>query len=314
MLKVPYRLSTLVLCVLCMLLCTSSYDEHGLETEECRDRGEVFAGAYITTIDHVIQAPMMTHYLKNYVPMFVKGKKRFACEEASYFVFHKMRKNKTTAKAHRLQDSVWGEYPQQTIDVLDFAVLHLSVAERLLSRSPPLAHLTGRTMNSILSSLDKYFSTETRKLHRQSMTNAVLSSSQYNNALRRINVSRNIKTVLQQTLIVVPVVLSAKADGNSAITFRKRYLKLTIESLSPFFEFISVFVMNAEDAVEVRSLDLPIWQIIHIENLAQNCALPAASMVEVARRISSEVYLTCIVVLNKVLKYDLPMVGFVESV
>jgi hypothetical protein len=127
------------------------------------------------------------------------------------------------------------------------------------------------------------------------MTGFLPSSSRYNNPLQNSRGKEDMRrvyagTALQETLVVIPVVLSIKADGNSAVTFRRRYLKLTIESLVPFFKFIAVFVMNAEDAVELNTLNLPIWKIVRIENLAQNCALPAASMVEVARKIQNEVY------------------------
>jgi len=292
MLLVRFVSSCLV--ILCLLLSSCSYNEHQLEAEECRDRGEAFSGAWLSTVEHVLRAPMMGHYLKHYVAMFIKGKKRFACEEASYFVFHKMRKNKTKVAGELL----FGEYPQQTIDILDFAVLHLSVAERLLTRSPPLRHLMKDTIGTQLATLERYFSAKMRRFHQKMagiLPGAGGGSSEDTSAALRFNANNykrqvHARKALRETLVVIPVILNVKADGNSEVEFRRRYLELTLRSLEPFFDYVAVFVMSAEEAMELASAKLPIWEVVHVENLAQSCSLPAAAMVEAARRLDGEVF------------------------
>ena len=136
-----------------LFLEASSYDELVLEVEDCRDRGECFSGAWLTLATHVQDAPMMSLYFNHYSQIFLKGKRRITCEEASYFLFHKVQKrnrikqmekellsenNITTHQSNyiqsRTQDQLkkWGDYPRQSIDLLDFSVLHLSVAERCI--------------------------------------------------------------------------------------------------------------------------------------------------------------------------------------
>ena len=149
----------LVLFLLVLFACTCTYtcgyDKLELETEECRDRGECFSGAWLTLATHVLDAPMMSLYFNHYAQIFLKGKRRVTCEEASYFLFHKTQKsnrmkqmeqdlhnesdaaassngNRSSYVQSRTRDRLkkWGEYPRQSIDLLDFSVLHLSVAER----------------------------------------------------------------------------------------------------------------------------------------------------------------------------------------
>ena len=147
--------TTLVIWVLlvCLSLQTRGYNELELEVEDCRDRGECFSGAWFTLATHVQDAPMMSLYFNHYAQIFIKGKRRVTCEEASYFLFHKTQKsnrmkqmekellresnatkNQSTYIQSRTQDQLkkWGDYPRQSIDLLDFSVLHLSVAERCI--------------------------------------------------------------------------------------------------------------------------------------------------------------------------------------
>jgi hypothetical protein len=123
-----------------------------LQAEPCRDRGEAFSGAWITTFDHVMSAPMMKIYLQRYESMFLKGLRKFSCEEASYFVFHglKTKKNNTFS-------TPFGDYPHQTVDLFDFSVLHLSAAERLIARSPALRTYLGSSMNCIKEYITIYY-------------------------------------------------------------------------------------------------------------------------------------------------------------
>ena len=139
--------------VVCLFTQTAGYNELELESEDCRDRGECFSGAWFTLATHVQDAPMMSLYFNHYSQIFLKGKRRVTCEEASYFLFHKTQKNNRMKQMEkellnegnstngsssssyiqsRTQNQLkkWGDYPRQSIDLLDFSVLHLSVAER----------------------------------------------------------------------------------------------------------------------------------------------------------------------------------------
>lgn len=136
--------------LVCFFHQSGGYNELELESEDCRDRGECFSGAWFTLATHVQEAPMMSLYFNHYSQIFLKGKRRVTCEEASYFLFHKTQKsnrmkefldetnatisNSSSYVQSRTQDQLkkWGDYPRQSIDLLDFSVLHLSVAERFV--------------------------------------------------------------------------------------------------------------------------------------------------------------------------------------
>ena len=247
-----------------------SYNESTLETEYCKDRGECFSGAWFTHVSHLMEAPMMAFYFKNYGRMFIRGKgnRKLPCEEASYFLFHKTQKKKTNTTYNK-----WGDFPAQTIDLLDFSVLHLSVAERLLSRSPPLRHLVTEEITDITTKLASVYNQKNIRSLRKS------------NGLRSITALTREK--LDGTLVVIPVILNTQGKGNSGIKFRRRYLELTIDSVAPYFKHIVVAVAHQDDYAEMLSSKLPIWQVIKLD-LANDCGLPVASVIESTRRILNE--------------------------
>ena len=78
----------------------------------CRDAGEAYAAAYLIHKEHLI------HHKTEYHLKWVN------CEMASFIMMH--------ARAHP-QRAINGSV-LQTVDVLDFSVIHLSTYERLLNR------------------------------------------------------------------------------------------------------------------------------------------------------------------------------------
>ena len=57
----------LFLHILSNYLTVISYNQKYLETEYCKDKGECFSGAYMTTVSHIKEAPGMAFYFKNYI-------------------------------------------------------------------------------------------------------------------------------------------------------------------------------------------------------------------------------------------------------
>lgn len=210
----------------------------------------------------------MPVYFKHYGRIFVKGKRRVTCEEASYFLFHKTQKKKTN------MTSTWGDFPAQTIDLFDFSVLHLSVAERLLSRSPPLRSRVDTEITDTIAKLGSIYNQKNSRSIRQ-MSGLTLTTA-------------STRKLLDETLVIIPVILNRKAQGNSDVKYRRRYLELTIHSISPFFKHIVVAVVSQNDYSEMLASKLPIWQVMHIGSLASDCGLPVASVVEATRRILNE--------------------------
>ena len=111
---------------------------HGFSgVDICADRGECFSGAWFTHSDHIITCPGLIQLEKHKKKMFYQPvgnsslttsskpnkRKKVPCEDGSYYLFHQSNRK-------RVDPNPWGLPPHQTIDVLDFSVMHLSAGER----------------------------------------------------------------------------------------------------------------------------------------------------------------------------------------
>ena len=103
----------------------------------------------------------------------------------------------------------------------------------------------------------------------------------------------SLQTLLDATVVVIPW-LRSKGQGNSLESFREMYLRLTVLSLSPFFQKIYVAVKTIEDQKFLLSKDitspaqgLPLTDVWYIPDLKTDCRLPPAASREVRRRLKS---------------------------
>lgn len=172
------------------------------------------------------------------------------------------------------------------------SILHL----RLLSRSPPLAHRVKIEVQEIITTLRNTFQSRNRRTNKKLANPSTSSSSPY---------FTNLQSKLDETLVLIPVILQHKGRGGSATTYREQYLELTLQSLSIYFKHMVVSVMYEEDRDRLLTLkstmkqpDVPIWDIMYIGDLAGSsknhkglgttCQLPLATIVEAIRRILNE--------------------------
>jgi len=176
--------------------------------------GECFSGAWFSHSSHVIHAPGLTKLqtqankvLYNFENSTAK-RRRIPCEDGSFYFFHNSGKRK--------EENPWGEEPHQSIDLLDFSVLHLSAAERLLTRSPPLRKAAVKDVGGILKSLDSNFnSKQTTSLRLSSDISACISCSES---------ASNVQNLLNSTLVMIPFLLKNAGQGGSRVTFRQKVL------------------------------------------------------------------------------------------
>jgi hypothetical protein len=122
----------------------------------------------------------------------------------------------------------------QSLDILDFSVINLSTYERLqiINKNhiseEELKQETYPVMSKIATNLK-------RNLNRPNITNLIK------------NQTRNMTAFDVGTVIIMPVLLSAKGTGNSRAINRKAYLAVCFWSFYATYSNIVAFVMNEED-------------------------------------------------------------------
>ena len=163
---------------------------------------------------------------------------------------------------------------------------------RLLSRSPLLDHRVKIEVQEMIATLRNTFQSRNSKI------NAKLANPSSKHFTK-------LQSKLDETLVLVPVILRRKGRGGSATTYREQYLELTLQSLSMYFKHIVVSVLYEEDRDRLLSLkstlkrqDMPVWDIMYLGDLAganenhngfgTSCQLPLATIVEATRRVLNE--------------------------
>jgi hypothetical protein len=92
--------------------------------DPCRDGGECFSGAWLGHMKHLTLHPYMEQFYQHDKSNLLS---KTICEDASLWFMHQMFRRYGTNYA-------WGDMSGQTVDALDFSVLHLSTIDRLLRK------------------------------------------------------------------------------------------------------------------------------------------------------------------------------------
>ena len=234
----------------------------------CRDKGECFAGALFISINHLIDHPSLSYRNVD----FSLITKQTRCEDATYwFLHHQILKNKK-------RGDKFGKPAVQTVDVMDFSVIHLSTAERLLEKWA-FGILRGNKTSEILSLIEKM-----SKLYNK--RNSFNNKKFHESSPASISMQREHQMNMDSVLVIIPFLLSEGGMGGSEQRFRKKYLQLTFYSLFPLFKHIVGVVRNAKDFIWARNSSLlPFYDVWLLEDLPTTCALPLASLLEAKRRL-----------------------------
>ncbi len=123
----------------------------------------------------------------------------------------------------------------QTLDVLDFSIVNLSTYERLIYRiyeaisDAEMVRESLETMERTLSIL-KDLALESRA-----------------KAAQLVPANRGRDNELNETVVIIPVLLSTMGSSNSKLEHRKRYFEMCFWSFYQFYSNIVIFVMNVDD-------------------------------------------------------------------
>jgi hypothetical protein len=220
-----------------------------LKLHKCRDTGEAYAAAYLITKEHLIY--QKTAYNLTWVN----------CEMGSFIMMN------GRANPHK---NVNGSLVQ-SLDVLDFSVIHLSWYERLQKRHRIRSARGVDPIQPIINAADY--------LRRQAQMKD----------LSKISYDAN------RTVAIMPFLGSENGAGHSKLGNRLQYLHSCFWSIYAEFPHVTAAVKNAKDAHFARLVlfthsctmlnanvfrnisGLPFYDVMLIENLPKSASLPVAT-------------------------------------
>lgn len=217
----------------------NQYDEERnfLRFHRCANEGEAFSGSWLVTHEH-FHSHNTSYDLS-----------QANAELASFLVMETRRSKKA-----------W--YPigaiMQTLDVLDFSVIHLSAYERLYR------------MHEFDVEDEDVISESTRVMQRAARLLKVQATNKGG--------SRNSHTADTETdtaLAMLPWLGSHVGEGHSALTYRLTYLEACFWSVHRHIPHVVIGVMMEEDRRAIAALRLPVLDIVLLD-VPETRALPAA--------------------------------------
>lgn len=160
----------------------------------------------------------------------------------------------------------------QSVDMLDFSVIHLSTYERLLSRWAR--------------------STKEVKQNRSNLT-AVFQAAEILKAqtlsLRKFNLSSDpqlFASHFNRTVVVMPYLGVDMGAGHSKLINRQVYLAACFWSFYSVYSHIVVAVKSMKDVEYVRkNSGLPFFDVLLLDNLPKSASLPVATVQTTKKRI-----------------------------
>lgn len=224
-----------------------------LKFHRCADEGEAFAGSWFITKKHFLSYNT-TYDLAEANP-----------ELASFLVIETRRSRKAWYPIGALM---------QTLDVLDFSVIHLSAYERLyrkyqydIEEAEVIAETRMTMMNAVRSlkvEADKERALKNGTRSFKNLYDSIFSSPSSS-----------------ESLAMLPWLGSIKGYGHSEISFRMRYLEACVWSIHPLIPHIVIGVASQHDRALLEQSNLPLLEIIVLENLPNPQALPVALVQQV---------------------------------
>lgn len=189
-------------------------DNYMPSLHRCISVGEAFGGAYLVNSKFVLQRK--TDYdLKT------------AFGEMASFIIYRFRDNPFKDIEGTLM---------QSMDVLDFSVIHLSPYERLIERYSATLSATNKSRLDLseIRYATQYIKSQTMQLLTKGM------------------VSTRMKIEYQQTVVLIPFLGNHQGDGHSAIQNRRMYLQACFWSFYLYYEHIVIGVALQEDEEYIR--------------------------------------------------------------
>lgn len=196
-----------------------SEGEH-LKLHKCLEAGEAYSAAYLTTREHIL------YHFTDYNLTWVN------CEMASFIMISSYR-NKHVEKNGTIL---------QSLDVLDFSVIHLSAFERLQRRHAKFTSSFGQPESPLQNSTDllKSISAKLRAERDAQLTALVAEGDQ--SKLKSSSLYKRSRTVA-----VMPFLASDMGSGHSVLSNRLLYLHSCFWSVYAEFPHVVVAVKSQKD-------------------------------------------------------------------
>lgn len=227
-------------------------DSRYMRFYKCRDSGEAYSAAYLTTKEHLLN--QFTGYNLTWVN----------CEMGSFIMMESKKENGSMV---------------QSLDVLDFSVVHLSAYERLKRR-----------WRKVLPDFINNKSKNKRDWETGSITEIVKATK----ILReRAEIMREEGTPLStpevnRTVAIMPFLGAENGAGHSKLDNRYEYLKACFWSLYAAIPNIVAAVKNNADYEYARHISgLPFYDVMLLTDLPKNAALPVATVQNTKARIAN---------------------------
>lgn len=222
--------------------------DYTLQLHKCRDSGEAYSAAYLISKEHLI------HQFTDYNLTWVN------CEMGSFIMMNKRSNPERNANGTLLQ----------SLDVLDFSVIHLSAYERLQLRWARSSQVIKNDRNNLSAVI-----TAASILRENTLKMRSLSSHLVNPAY-------------EKTVVVMPFLGSDMGAGHSKLSNRQSYIAACFWSFHEHYSHIVAMVKSPKDRDFIRNVSgLPFYDVILLENLPKSASLPVAT-VQTTKRLINE--------------------------
>lgn len=223
-----------------------------LNFHRCRDSGEAYGAAYLITKDYLLQRS--TEFNLSMVN----------CEMGTFVMVN-------GGATSRLATNINGTI-DQSLDILDFSVIHLSAYERLVRR---------------------WHRSIPKDIVRKGSIMPIEMVSKYlkSRAINKPQSDSQIIPQMNRTVIVMPFLGSDMGAGHSKLNNRLEYLKACFWSFYYYYPHIVAFVKSEKDQEFARTQsELPFYDVVLAPNLPKSASLPVATVQLTKQRILTGVW------------------------
>ena len=231
--------------------------ESDLKLHKCVDLGEAYSAAYLTTREHLL----LTNIARNL--------SRVSCEMASTVMLSTAKRSKKLQLKKFLNNPKVSGLAIQSIDVLDYSVVHLSAYERSLRKFSKRLGIDFNDPN-IEPIVQMGEMLKKRALRGRSSPSIIL---------------KNDIPEVYETIVLMPFLGTSMGAGHSNLNNRYQYLKVCFWSLYAIFPYISAGVISEEDKKwALEESGLPWYDVILVKG-PKNAALPLATLMEAKKKL-----------------------------
>lgn len=236
--------------------------------QRCKDGGEAYSAAYLIHKEQLVE--QKTDHNLTWVN----------CEMASFIMMN----GRVDPRRNRTGSIL------QTVDVLDFSVIHLSAYERLLLRWQHSSSEVKADKNNLepvhhsAELLHNYYNSLHPEVTYTLPTSPLTTTTA--EASRQILLNASSKNALpiehdyfHKTVVVMPFLGSDMGAGHSKLANRQAYLAACFWSFFAHFPYVVAMVKSVKDRDYILQHSyLPFWDVVLLEDLPKSASLPVATV------------------------------------